>query len=50
MAASKRGAASGTSAAFQAVGQALYGAAYTLKFSFKKRKTGAVDWPVMPLG
>ena len=45
----ERGAAPGTSAAFQAAVQALYGAAYTLKFTFKKRKTSAVDWPVMPL-
>jgi hypothetical protein len=45
----ERGASPGTSAGFQAAVQALYGAAYTLKFSFKKRKTGAVDWPVMPL-
>ena len=29
--------------------QALYGAAYTLKFTFKRRTPGAVDWPVMPL-
>ena len=45
----ERGAGPGTSEAFQAAVQALYGAAYTLKFSFKKRKSGAVDWPVMPL-
>ncbi|HVP61601.1 MAG TPA: hypothetical protein VMT11_13635 [Myxococcaceae bacterium] len=45
----ERGSSPGTSAAFQEAVQALYGAAYTLKFSFKKRKTGAVDWPVMPL-
>ena len=43
------GATPGTSPGFQAAVQALYGAAYTLKFSFKKRKTRAVDWPVMPL-
>jgi hypothetical protein len=29
--------------------QALYGIAYTLKFMFKKRKTKAVDYPVMAL-
>ena len=43
------GASPGTSAAFQTAVQALYGAAYGLTFAFKKRKTGAVDWPVMPL-
>ena len=45
----ERGSSPGTSSAFQAAVQALYGAAYTLKFAFKKRKTGAADWPVMPL-
>jgi hypothetical protein len=29
--------------------QALYGMAYTLKFSFKKRNNDALDYPVMPL-
>jgi len=43
------GSSPGTSPAFQAAVEALYGAAYTLKFSFRKRRTGAVDWPVMPL-
>lgn len=43
------GSSPGSSPAFATAVQALYGAAYTLKFSFKKRKTGAVDWPVMPL-
>jgi hypothetical protein len=43
------GAAPGNSPAFAAAVQALYASAYTLKFSFKKRRTGAVDWPVMPL-
>lgn len=43
------GASPGTSKSFQAAVQALYGAAFTLKFAFKKRKTGAIDWPVMPL-
>ena len=43
------GASPSTSKAFQAAVQALYGAAYTLKFAWKKRKTGALDWPVMPL-
>jgi len=45
----ERGSTPGTSRTFQAAVEALYGAAYTLKFAFKKRKTGAVDWPVMPL-
>ncbi len=45
----ERGAGPGTSAVFQEAIQALYGAAYTLKFSFRKRRTGALDWPVMPL-
>lgn len=43
------GAAPGNSPAFAAAVQALYASAYTLKFSFKKRSTGPVDWPVMPL-
>lgn len=39
----------GTSSAFQEAMQALYGIAYTLKFMLKKRKTHAVDYPVMAL-
>jgi hypothetical protein len=39
----------GDSAAFQDAVGALYGAAYTLKFTFKKRKLDPVDYPVMPL-
>jgi hypothetical protein len=38
-----------TSAAFREALQALYGAAYTLKFMSKLRKTRAVDYPVMAL-
>ena len=29
--------------------QALYGLSYTLKFMFKKRRTNAIDYPVMAL-
>ncbi len=39
----------GTSPAFQTCVQALYSAAYTLKFSFKKRAIDPVDYPVMGL-
>jgi hypothetical protein len=39
----------GTSPGFQEATQALYGAAYTLKFMFKKRKEQPVDFPVMAL-
>ncbi len=39
----------GTSGGFQEVTQAIYGIAYTLKFMLKKRKTHAVDYPVMAL-
>ena len=39
----------GTSPGFQEATQALYGIAYTLKFMLKKRKTHAVDYPVMAL-
>ncbi|MDP3047656.1 MAG: GyrI-like domain-containing protein [Chloroflexota bacterium] len=38
-----------TSSGFQEVMQALYGAAYTLKFMSKKRKEDPIDYPVMPL-
>ena len=37
------------SPAFGEATQALYSLVYTLKFMFKKRKTNAVDYPVMPL-
>ena len=39
----------GNSPAFQEVTQALYGISYTLKFMLKKRKTNAIDYPVMAL-
>ncbi len=38
-----------TSTGFQEVMQALYGAAYTLKFMAKKRQVDPFDYPVMPL-
>ena len=44
-----KGETPGISPAFQQAVQALYGAAYTLKFMAKKRKTNAVDYPVMAL-
>ncbi len=45
----EKGQAPGTSPRFQEATQALYGLAYTLKFMFKKRKTNAIDYPVMAL-
>src|SRR5512142_3209984 len=45
----EKGQAPGTSAGFQEATQALYSIAYTLKFMLKKRKTHAVDYPVMAL-
>lgn len=45
----EKGQAPGTSPRFQEATQALYGLAYTLKFMLKKRKTNAVDYPVMAL-
>lgn len=39
----------GTSPRFQEAMQALYGAAYTLKFAIKQRKENPVDYPVMAL-
>jgi hypothetical protein len=39
----------GTSPAFQEAMQALYGAAYTMKFASKLRKDDPVDYPVMAL-
>lgn len=44
-----KGETPGISPAFQQAVQSLYGAAYTLKFMAKKRKTNAVDYPVMAL-
>ena len=45
----EKGMEPGTSPGFQASSEALYGAAYTIKFMLKKRAAGAVDYPVMPL-
>jgi hypothetical protein len=45
----KQGEEPGTSTSFQETMQALYGIAYTLKFTLKLRKTHAVDYPVMAL-
>jgi hypothetical protein len=45
----EKGQAPGTSPLFAQATQALYGLSYTLKFMFKKRKTNAVDYPVMAL-
>lgn len=39
----------GNSASFQEATEALYGISYTLKFMLKKRKTDAIDYPVMAL-
>jgi hypothetical protein len=43
------GQAPGTSPLFQENMQALYGAAYTLKFMLKKREVDPIDYPVMPV-
>ena len=45
----EKGKSPGESPAFQEAMQALYGAAYTLKFISKLRKTNAIDYPVMAL-
>lgn len=45
----EKGEGPGSSAGFQDAVQALYGISYTLKFMLKKRKTRAVDYPVMAL-
>lgn len=45
----EKGASPDTSIGFANATSALYGVAYTLKFGFKKRASGAVDYPVMPL-
>jgi len=45
----EQGSEPGKSPAFAEATQALYSLSYTLKFMFKKRKTDAVDYPVMPL-
>jgi hypothetical protein len=45
----EKGKTPGNSPAFQEAMTALYGAAYTLKFMSKLRKTGAINYPVMAL-
>ena len=45
----EKGSEPGKSPAFAEATEALYGISYTLKFMFKKRKTKAVDYPVMAL-
>jgi hypothetical protein len=45
----EKGQAPSTSPLFAEATQALYGLSYTLKFMLKKRKTNAIDYPVMAL-
>jgi len=45
----EKGSEPGNSPSFQEATQALYGISYTLKFMLKKRKTNAIDYPVMAL-
>ena len=45
----EKGSEPGKSPAFAEATQALYSLAYTLKFMLKKRKTNAIDYPVMAL-
>jgi hypothetical protein len=45
----EKGSEPGRSVGFQEATQAMYGIAYTLKFMLKKRKTNAIDYPVMAL-
>ena len=45
----EKGSEPGKSPMFAEATQALYGIAYTLKFMLKKRKTNAIDYPVMAL-
>jgi hypothetical protein len=45
----EKGSEPGNSTSFQEATQALYGISYTLKFMLKKRKTNAIDYPVMAL-
>ena len=45
----EKGSEPGKSPLFAEATQAIYSMAYTLKFMFKKRKTNAIDYPVMPL-
>jgi len=45
----EKGSEPGKSPSFAEATQAIYGMAYTLKFMLKKRKTNAIDYPVMAL-
>jgi hypothetical protein len=45
----EKGSEPGKSPAFAEATQALYGISYTLKFTLKKRKTNAIDYPVLAL-
>jgi hypothetical protein len=45
----EKGSEPGNSPLFAEATQALYGISYTLKFMLKKRKTNAIDYPVMAL-
>ena len=45
----EKGSEPGNSPGFQEATQVLYGISYTLKFMLKKRKTNAIDYPVMAL-
>jgi len=45
----EKGSEPGKSLSFAEATQTLYGLSYTLKFMLKKRKTDAVDYPVMAL-
>ncbi len=45
----EKGQAPGTSPGFAEATQALYGISYALKFMLKKRKSHAIDYPVMAL-
>ena len=45
----EKGSEPGKSTSFAEATQALYGISYTLKFMLKKRKTNAIDYPVMAL-
>lgn len=45
----EKGKEPGNSPAFQEATQALYSISYTLKFMLKKRRTNAIDYPVMAL-
>jgi hypothetical protein len=45
----EKGSEPGKSPSFAEATQALYSMSYTLKFMFKKRKTNAIDYPVMAL-